>query len=107
MAEIFNRNFASVYTTENIDSLPESPAPPQETTPLQTGTILQQDTQRYVDKLDKLVNFFEDNHMMTDAQHGFRNKPLCLNNLLDFLQCVYEYWEISIPSDMTYSGNIR
>ncbi len=39
MAEILNTNFASVFTTENLDTVPECPAPPIEITPLELDKI--------------------------------------------------------------------
>ncbi len=42
---------------------------------------------------DKLVNILEENNIISDAQHGFRNKHSCLTNLLDFFQGIYDNWE--------------
>ncbi len=39
MVEILNKNFASVFTVENTQSVPEGPAPPMGIMPLEIGTI--------------------------------------------------------------------
>lgn len=43
---------AYVFTVQNIDSVPDSPAPPREITPLEIDIILTKDVQRYLDKRD-------------------------------------------------------
>ncbi len=53
MTEILNTNFASVFTIENLDTVPESPAPPIEITPLEIDNIPEQEVQNYLDKLFK------------------------------------------------------
>ncbi len=45
---ILNKDFASVFTTENFDSVPESLAPPVDITPLEIDSILEQDVQKYI-----------------------------------------------------------
>jgi len=37
---------------------------------------------------DALVRHLEDNHLITDSQHGFRKGRSCLTNLLEFLDKV-------------------
>ena len=51
---------------------------------------------------DKLVKFLEDENIISDAQHGFRNKRSCLTNLLDFFQGIYDNWDNNTPSDVIY-----
>ncbi len=51
---------------------------------------------------DKLVNFLEENHIISDTQHSFRNKCSWLNNLLDFFQGIYDNWDNQVPSDVIY-----
>ncbi len=52
MAEILNTNSASVFTIENLDTVPESSASPIEITPLETDNILEKEVQKYLDKLE-------------------------------------------------------
>ncbi len=51
MAEILNTNFASIFTIENRETVPESPAPPIEITPLEIDNITEEEGQKYLDKL--------------------------------------------------------
>ncbi len=51
---------------------------------------------------DELVKFLEDNNIISDAQHGFRNKRSCLTNLLDFFGSIYENLDNHVPSDVIY-----
>ena len=51
---------------------------------------------------DKIVKFLEENNIITDSQHGFRNKRSCLTNLLDFLHDVYEMYEEGRAVDIIY-----
>ncbi len=51
MAKILNTNFASVFTLENREYVPVSPAPPIEITPLEIDNITEQEVQKYLDKL--------------------------------------------------------
>ena len=37
---------------------------------------------------DALVHYLENNHLILDSQHGFRNGRYCLTNLLEFLDRV-------------------
>ena len=184
MAGILNRNFATVFTIENTESMPDSPAPPRGIEPLEINAIYEADVKKYLESLDtnkstgpddisprilkelkreilqplttvfnqslqmrkvpedwklanvtpifkkgdksialnyrpisltsvagkilekiirdKVVTFLEDNSIISDSQHGFRNKRSCLTNLLDFFQGIYENWDNSIPSDIIY-----
>ncbi len=52
MAKILNSNFASVFTTEDKETIPEGPAPPRGITPLEIDAISAQDVIKYLDKLD-------------------------------------------------------
>ena len=51
---------------------------------------------------DKIVKFLEDNKIISEAQHGFRNKRSCLTNLLDFFRGIYDNWDDGTPSDIIY-----
>ncbi len=46
VVEILNKTFASVFTVENTRSIPESPAPPREITPLEIGPINEREVQK-------------------------------------------------------------
>ncbi len=52
MAKILNSNFASVFTTEDKETIPEGLAPPRRATPLETDAISAQDVKKYLVKLD-------------------------------------------------------
>ena len=51
---------------------------------------------------DKLVNHLEENKLLRDTQHGFRNKRSCLTNLLDFLYDVFNLYDESKAVDVIY-----
>ena len=51
---------------------------------------------------DKIVKFLEENNIIRDSQHGFRNKRSCLTNLLDFLYDIYEMYEEGRAVDIIY-----
>ena len=51
---------------------------------------------------DKLVNHLEENNLLRDTQHGFRNKRSCLTNLLDFLYDVFNRYDDSKAVDIIY-----
>ena len=51
---------------------------------------------------DKLVNHLEENKLIRDTQHGFRNKRSCLTNLLDFLHDVFNRYDESKAVDVIY-----
>ena len=184
MAGILNRNFASVFTIEHMETMPDSPTSQTGVEPLEIGPINEEDVKKYLDSLDtnkstgpdnisprllkelrqeilqpltalfnkslqlqkvpedwklanvtpifkkgdksvplnyrpisltsvagkilekiirdKVVKYLEDNSILSNSQHGFRNRRSCLTNLLDFFQGVYEYWDNSIPSDIIY-----
>ena len=51
---------------------------------------------------DKLVNFLEENKIIKDSQHGFRNKRSCLTNLLDFYSDVYNMYDDTRAVDVIY-----
>ncbi len=52
MAKILNSNFASVFTIEEKENIPECPAPPRGITPLEIDAISAEDVKKYFDKLD-------------------------------------------------------
>ncbi len=165
MVEILNKNFASVFTVENTESVPKSPVAPRGQTPLEIGSMDKRDVRKYLDRLktdkstgpddllprllkelpltaiynqslhqkqvpedwkqsnvtpiykkghkcealnyrpitltsvarkimekiirDKLVKFLDDNNIISDVQHGFRNKRSCLTNLHIGFFCEY------------------
>ncbi len=51
MAEILNTNLASVFTIQNLDTVPECPTSPIEITPLKNDNIPKEEVQKYLDKL--------------------------------------------------------
>lgn len=51
---------------------------------------------------DKMVNFLEENNLINDSQHGFRNKRSCLTNLLDFYNDVYDIYDETKAVDIIY-----
>ena len=51
---------------------------------------------------DKLVNHLEENKLLRDTQHGFRNKRSCLTNLLDFFYDVFNQYDDSKAVDIIY-----
>ncbi len=52
MARILNKNFSSVFTIENTESVPVGNAPPSGITPLEINTISKHEVQKYLDSLD-------------------------------------------------------
>ena len=42
---------------------------------------------------DKLMSFLEENIMINNTQHGFRNKRSCLTYLLDFYNDVFNMYD--------------
>ena len=51
---------------------------------------------------DKLVNHLEENKLIKNTQHGFRNKRSCLTNLLDFLYDILNQYDESKAVDIIY-----
>ena len=51
---------------------------------------------------DKLVTFLEENSMINNSQHGFRNKRSCLTNLLDFYNDVSNIYDETKAIDIIY-----
>ena len=51
---------------------------------------------------DNIVKFLEENDIMNDSQHGFRNKRSCLTNLLDFFHYVFDVYDESKAVDIVY-----
>ena len=51
---------------------------------------------------DKLVKFLEENSLIKNSQHGFRNKRSCLTNLLDFYNDVFNIFDESKAVDVIY-----
>ena len=51
---------------------------------------------------DKIVKFLEENKIMKDSQHGFRNKRSCLTNLLDFFYEVFNSYDETKAVDVIY-----
>ncbi len=52
MAKILNSNVASVFTTEDKETILEGPAPARGITPLEIYAISAEDVKKYLDKLD-------------------------------------------------------
>ncbi len=52
MIEILNKNFASVFTVENIESIPENTIAPRGLEPMDIGSIDERDVRKYLDKLE-------------------------------------------------------
>ena len=51
---------------------------------------------------DNMVKFIEDNNIMNNSQHGFRNKRSCLTNLLDFFHYIFYVYDESRAVDIVY-----
>lgn len=51
---------------------------------------------------DKIVTFLEENNIIKNSQHGFRNKRSCLTNLLDFFNEVYNSYDEDRAVDIIY-----
>jgi hypothetical protein len=51
---------------------------------------------------DKLVNHLEENGILRDTQHGFRNRRSCLTNLLDFLHDILNKYDENKAVDVIY-----
>ncbi len=51
---------------------------------------------------DRLVIFLEDNDIVINEQHGFRNRRSCLTNLLEFFHGIYNNYDNCTPSDVIY-----
>jgi hypothetical protein len=51
---------------------------------------------------DNLVKFLEENNIINNSQHGFRNKRSCLTNLLDFFHYVFDVFDESRSVDVVY-----
>ena len=51
---------------------------------------------------DKLVSFLDDNNLIKNSQHGFRNKRSCLTNLLDFFNDVFNMYDETKAVDIIY-----
>ena len=51
---------------------------------------------------DQLVTFLEENDLIKNTQHGFRNKRSCLTNLLDFYNEVYNVYDETKAVDVIY-----
>ena len=51
---------------------------------------------------DKVVYHLEENKLIHDSQHGFRNKRSCLTNLLDFFNDVYNMYDDTGSVDVIY-----
>ncbi len=52
IVEILNENFASVFTIENTESMPDSPIAPRGFEPLDIGSKDERDVKKYLDKLE-------------------------------------------------------
>ncbi len=52
MVRILNKKFSSVFTIENMESVPVGTAPPSGVTPLEINTNGEQEVQKYLDSLD-------------------------------------------------------
>ena len=51
---------------------------------------------------DKLVSHLEENYLLKNTQHGFRNKRSCLTNLLDFFYDILNLYDDSKAVDIIY-----
>ena len=51
---------------------------------------------------DKLVTFLEENSMINNSQHGFRNKCSCFTNLLYFYNDVFNIYDETKAVDIIY-----
>ena len=51
---------------------------------------------------DKLVTFLEENIMINNPQHGFRNKRSCLTNLLDLYNDVFNVYDVTKTVNIIY-----
>ena len=51
---------------------------------------------------DKLVSHLEENYLLKNTQHGFRNKRSCLTNLLDFSYDILNQYDESKAVDIIY-----
>ena len=51
---------------------------------------------------DKIVKFLEENELIKDTQHGFRNKRSCLTNLLDFFYDIINIYDETKSVDIVY-----
>ena len=51
---------------------------------------------------DNMVKFLEDNAILNNSQHGFRNKRSCLTNLLDFFYYIFNVYDESKSVDVVY-----
>lgn len=187
MARILSSNFASIFTVEDFETIPEDPDPPRGITPLEIDSIRDQEVKKYLDKLDtnkstgpdnlspllikelkqqifqpltnifnrsvqlnkvpegwkmanvtpifkgdksvalnyspisltsvagkvlekiirdKLVKSLEDDNIISDTQHDFRNKRSCLTNLLTYSK-VYIRTGMNTSPVMLYTWTFR
>ena len=51
---------------------------------------------------DKIVKYLEKNKLISDTQHGFRNKRSCLTNLLDFFYDIMNIYDETKSVDIVY-----
>ncbi len=51
---------------------------------------------------DYMVKFLEDNDILNNSQHGFRNKRSCLTNLLDFFHYIFDVYDESRSADVVH-----
>ena len=51
---------------------------------------------------DKLISHLEENCLLKNTQHGFRNKRSCLTNLLDFSYDILNQYDESKAVDIIY-----
>ena len=51
---------------------------------------------------DKLISHLEENHLLINTQHGFRDKRSCLTNLLDFSYDILNLYDESKAVDTIY-----
>ena len=51
---------------------------------------------------DKIVKHLEQNNLISDSQHGFRNKRSCLTNLLDFFHDIINMFDETKSVDVIY-----
>ena len=51
---------------------------------------------------EEVVKHLDNNNLITDSQHGFRNKKSCLTNLLEFCEIVAGIIDGGDPVDIVY-----
>ena len=123
MVELFNNQFRSVFTVEDESSISLlKPSQLTQETMDDPGPINCDLVRVYLKKIkpnkaegpdavyellesiikDKMVEFFDENDLIRDSQHGFRKNRSCLTNLLKFLNVATEAFDKGEQLDVTY-----